>query len=184
MGRGHARPRSENPGTPCGQSRRRRYVMSQAQDPVVLAQRLRDARRQAGLTQEVVAEGLGIPRTSVVAIERGERRVQPAELVRLSELYGRQVHELLRAPVGVHDFAAQFRVALQRSPDSQSLDEAVRALQELTEDYLALEALTGSVLPRHYPSPYAIDTSRPEQSADDIATRERGRLGLGDGPLL
>ena len=158
--------------------------MSQAQDPAVLAQRLRDARRQAGLTQEVVAEGLGIPRTSVVAIERGERRVQPAELVRLSELYGRQVHELLRAPVGVHDFAAQFRVALQRSPDSQSLDEAVRALQELTEDYLALEALTGSVLPRHYPSPYAIDTSRPEQSADDIATRERGRLGLGDGPLL
>ncbi|HVC77242.1 MAG TPA: XRE family transcriptional regulator [Candidatus Micrarchaeaceae archaeon] len=158
--------------------------MSQTVDPGVLAQRLRDARKQAGFTQEAVADELGIPRTSVVAMERNDRRVQPAELVRLAELYGRQLHELVRPSMGVQDFSAQFRVALQRAPDSEALDRVVRELQELTEDYLALERVSGSVLPRHYPSPYPIDTSRPEQSAEDIATRERGRLGLGDGPLL
>ena len=158
--------------------------MSQVPDPGVLAQRLRDARKQAGLTQEAVAGDLGIPRTSVVAIERGERRVQPPELVRLAELYGRQLHELVRPTVGVQDFVAQFRIALQRAPESEDLDSLVRELQELTEDYLALEKATGSLLQKHYPTPYPVDRAMPEQSAEDIATRERGRLGLGDGPLL
>ncbi len=153
-------------------------------EPRQLADRLRQARRSAGFTQEAVALELGIPRTSVVAMERAERRIQPDELVRLAELYGRQLHELVRPAVIVGDLTAQFRVALQRSTETDDLEPVVRNLQELTEDYLALESLTGSQLPRHYPSPYAMDAGHPEQSADDIATRERHRLGLGDGPLL
>src|SRR5437016_4472323 len=66
-----------------------------------LAARLRAARRDADLTQDEVARDLGIARTSLVALEKGERRVKPDELISLARLYGRTVDELLRpsAPV-------------------------------------------------------------------------------------
>jgi transcriptional regulator with XRE-family HTH domain len=50
--------------------------------------RLREARKQAGLTQAEVAERLGKPQSFVSKCESGERRVDFVELVALSRLYG------------------------------------------------------------------------------------------------
>jgi hypothetical protein len=47
-------------------------------DPKILGQRLQNARKARGLTQQDVAKDLGIARTTVTAIEQGERRVRPA----------------------------------------------------------------------------------------------------------
>ena len=149
-----------------------------------VAARVREARKKAGLTQEAVAEQLRIPRTSVVAIERAERRIQPSELVALASMFGRQVHDLVKPTTTVGDLSAQFRMALQSAPVEEELEPVVRDLQSLAEDYLELERLTGSILPKHYPPPYAIEPGRAESSANDIALRERNRLGLGDGPLV
>jgi len=44
-------------------------------DPRQLGERLKDARKARGLTQDPVASKLGILRTTLVAIEKGERRV-------------------------------------------------------------------------------------------------------------
>jgi len=51
-----------------------------------LGERLADARKRARLTQAEVAERLGVARTTLVAIEKGERRPSDAELVRLGEI--------------------------------------------------------------------------------------------------
>ncbi|KYF84246.1 hypothetical protein BE17_49430 [Sorangium cellulosum] len=52
-----------------------------------LAARLRDARERKGLSQEAVAEALGIPRAAISQIEHAHRRVEALELARLAKLY-------------------------------------------------------------------------------------------------
>src|ERR1700712_3895148 len=52
-----------------------------------LGERLREARKMRGLNQEEVAEYLKIPRTALVDIESGQRRVEAIELTRLAKLY-------------------------------------------------------------------------------------------------
>lgn len=61
----------------------------------VVAERLREARETLGFTQAEVSAALGIPRTSVNAIETGKRNVSAIELRRLSRLYRRDVEWLL-----------------------------------------------------------------------------------------
>lgn len=58
-------------------------------EPVELGRRLREAREYLGLSQEQVADHLGIPRPSVSTIEAGKRRITFLELKRLAELYRR-----------------------------------------------------------------------------------------------
>lgn len=61
----------------------------------VVASRLREAREALGFTQEEVSGALGIPRTSVHAMETGKRNVSALELRRLARLYRRRVEWLL-----------------------------------------------------------------------------------------
>ena len=65
-----------------------------APDPRQLGKWLQQARKAAGRSQQDVADFLGVARTTVTAMEKGERRVQPTELIRLADFYGRRVGEL------------------------------------------------------------------------------------------
>jgi transcriptional regulator with XRE-family HTH domain len=56
-----------------------------------LGERLRDSRKYIGLKQEDVAHFLRIPRTALVEIESGQRRVEAIELTRLAKLYKQSV---------------------------------------------------------------------------------------------
>jgi transcriptional regulator with XRE-family HTH domain len=53
--------------------------------------RLRQARLDAGLTQEAAAQRLAKRQAFVSKVERGERRLDPIELARFAELYGKAV---------------------------------------------------------------------------------------------
>ncbi len=64
-------------------------------EQVEVGQRLRSARETLGLTQEDVASALGIPRTSVISMEAGKRKVTALELRRLARLYRRSVAWIL-----------------------------------------------------------------------------------------
>lgn len=61
----------------------------------IVASRIREARESLGLTQEEVSGALGVPRTSVHAMETGKRGVSALELRRLARLYRRRVEWLL-----------------------------------------------------------------------------------------
>lgn len=56
-------------------------------DAMKLAQRLREAREFANLSQQFVAEQTKLPRSAISDIERGERRVESLELKRLADIY-------------------------------------------------------------------------------------------------
>jgi Zn-dependent peptidase ImmA (M78 family)/DNA-binding XRE family transcriptional regulator len=154
-------------------------------DPKVIGRRLQDARKARGLTQQDVANELGIARTTVTAIEQGERRIRPEELLRLVRLYGREVSDLIREREVVEEFLVQFRAAIAQAGRHQTeLSRAIQDFQQLCEDYLELERLCGAPLTHNYPPQYSIEGISPEEAAEDIALAERNRLGLGDGPLL
>ena len=156
-------------------------------DPRVLGQRLQDARRARHLTQQEVAEFLAVARTTVTALEKGDRRVRPDELVRLANLYGRAVSNFVGSREPMANFAVQFRTAVANAgtaPAQNELERSVQDFQSLCEDYLYLERLNGLPSRRNYPAQYPIDGVAPEDAAADVATYERNRLGLGDGPVL
>jgi len=56
-----------------------------------LAQRLRRARMEAGLSQVEVAKKLGLTQPLVSRIEAGQRKIDPIELAALCRLYQRSV---------------------------------------------------------------------------------------------
>src|SRR5438309_1202516 len=56
-----------------------------------LGARLRGAREYVGLSQEMVAQHLDVPRPAVSAMEHGSRKVSGLELKKLARLYGRPV---------------------------------------------------------------------------------------------
>ena len=56
-----------------------------------LAQRLRDARERAGLTQKEAGSRLGKPQSFISKCESGERRVDVIELRAFAELYGKDL---------------------------------------------------------------------------------------------
>jgi transcriptional regulator with XRE-family HTH domain len=57
--------------------------------------RLRAAREYLGLSQELVAQHLDVPRPAVSAMERGGRKVSSVELKKLARLYGKSAAFLL-----------------------------------------------------------------------------------------
>jgi transcriptional regulator with XRE-family HTH domain len=56
-----------------------------------MRERLREARKAAGMTQEKVAEELGRPQSFVSKVETGERRIDPTELEKFAKLYGKPI---------------------------------------------------------------------------------------------
>ncbi len=160
-------------------------------DPLVsiatqdLGARLREARTARGWTQEQAAERMGLARTTMVAMEKGERRVKPEELVQLARLYGRKLSLLLRPGIPMEDFSVQLRGALPpETPIDSDLLPQIHDLERLADDYVELERLCDSPLPRRDAPIYPIEGIDPESAAEDVAAVERNRLGLGEAPVL
>ena len=58
-----------------------------------MGSKLREAREYLELTQQEVAQVLGLPRSAISLIETGERRLETLELKQLAELYGRPISD-------------------------------------------------------------------------------------------
>jgi transcriptional regulator with XRE-family HTH domain len=54
-----------------------------------LLERLREARKAAGMSQEGAAAALGVRQKYISRIETAERRIDPVELAEFAELYGK-----------------------------------------------------------------------------------------------
>lgn len=151
-------------------------------DPRVLGSRLQEARRARGLTQEAVAERLSIARTTLVAIEKGERRVTAHEIRQLADLYGRKVGDFVGHRIITEDLVPQFRTTIRDDGDGP-LHRVTEQLQRLAERYVELEEMWAAPLARNYPPVNELTGTPPELAGEELATAERNRLGLGDGPV-
>lgn len=151
-------------------------------DSPILIERLRRAREDRGLSQEEAASRLAVARTTLVAIEAGDRRLRAEELLELAAIYEEPLDALLREDPSPGHLAAQFRTAAGRLPEQEDLRAAAKELQRLGEDYLELERIAGAPLAVRYP-PLWEATGSPERDGQLLAEGERFRLNLGDGPL-
>lgn len=145
--------------------------------------RLRAARLACDLTQQAAANALGVARTTLVAIEKGERAIRSPELVTLARLYHRDVADLLRNAPPAERLSARFRTALGRVADGDDAREAMRLLEGLADDYRELERLTEQSGRAPRPGRFQLGRLDADVAGSDLADRERSRLGLGDAPL-
>ena len=70
----------------------------EAVDRQRLGARLRETRAYLGLSQDEVARYLGIPRTALSQIERGQRRVDILELKKVAQFYRRPLAHFVGQP--------------------------------------------------------------------------------------
>ncbi|MFO0837744.1 MAG: XRE family transcriptional regulator [Phycisphaerae bacterium] len=167
-------------------------------DPRVLGRRLTDARKSCGLTQEEVAERLGVSRPTLIAVEKGDRPVKPDELIQLAQLYQRSMHELVRPGVPAASFEPHLRAVVEAqcdpaakrrdakpvgAADSPMLADAIRELQQFAEGYCELERQVGLNRPESFPPEVIVPTRGISAFAESVAAGERARLGLGDQPV-
>src|SRR3546814_20402342 len=77
--------------------------------PQELGERLKLARETAGITQADAASEIEVARTTLVAMEKGERRVRIQELTKLASFHGTAVNALLRPEAVPVDLVPRFR---------------------------------------------------------------------------
>lgn len=153
-------------------------------DPRELGQELQKARKRSGYTQEQAAAVIGAARTTLTAIEKGERRIKADELIELARAYNRQVSDFVRPRPIIQPFEVQFRGPASLSDvDLARIEPLITEFQDLCRNYVELEEVVGNPLPRRYPEEFSIAGLNLDTAAEELAARERARLNLGDAPL-
>jgi Zn-dependent peptidase ImmA (M78 family)/DNA-binding XRE family transcriptional regulator len=146
-----------------------------------LGERLRIAREAARVTQADAAEAIKVARTTLVAMEQGQRRVRIDELQKLALLYNLSVNALLRQEAVHVDLTPRFRKLISDE------DDASRAASQLLTDLAAaeveLENLLGIRWPRDYPPERPLVSRDVRRQAEHDALELRQRLGLGLAPI-
>ena len=122
-------------------------------DPRTLGQRIAEARKARGVTQQDVADFLDVSRPTYIAIEKGERTTSPDEVRKLASFLGRKVHELVRPGEPVIELQPHLRAVAgkMKASDENVLYAGIDELQRLAEDYRELERLMNAPLQFDYP---------------------------------
>lgn len=152
-----------------------------------LGERLRDARRNCGLTQEDAAEAVGLPRTALLHIESGKRVLSSLELLQLSKLYRRDLDSILsdEGPAPDDPMLALCRLAPEIGGHPLLQQEIARYVA-LFEEGVTLERFLGRRmrgLPPTYDLPEPERREKAAEQGEDVAREERRRLNLGGRPI-
>lgn len=155
-------------------------------DAAQIGLRLRNAREKLGLSQQAVADVLGLPRTAVTNIETGNRSLSTMELTRLADLYGRPVASFLEDAQATTDDASVILLrALQQASNEPGFREAIDQVLTLCREGAALRTLLDQPVEGRLPDYGARITSAGDaiRHGDFVAQEERRRLRLGDTPI-
>jgi transcriptional regulator with XRE-family HTH domain len=164
-----------------------RDFLARAEGRQPLAENLRKARENRGLSQAAVAKKLRLSRSLVAQIELANRLVTAEELAKFSDLYATPAVDLTGTRIAADDPVTvtllNLAPALIKEFDMQSRIHGV--LGELMsashlEQLLERPARTG---PPTYPLPSSRTLSDAIRQGEEIAEHERQRLGLQDAKL-
>ena len=152
-----------------------------------LAERLRRAREECGLSQQKVADALGLPRTALSKIEGGTRAVSTLELTKLVDLYAFPTSYFLaddNDPPAEDAVHVLLRAVLEMKRDPE-VGQAVRSSVTLYREGASLRRLLGRPVEPAIPNYAAAvaSTSDALRQGEAVAEEERRRLGLGDVPI-
>jgi Zn-dependent peptidase ImmA (M78 family)/transcriptional regulator with XRE-family HTH domain len=156
-------------------------------NPNELAQRLRNAREQANLSQQAAADAVNLSRTAITQIEGGNRSVSTFELMNLAKLYRRTVSYFLDNHSDDNDTleALLYRAAPGLS-EVPVMKNQIDHYIDLCREGLILEKLLEHN-PRMGPPIYSlsIPTHKGEAAlqGESVADQERKRMGIGSDPI-
>jgi Zn-dependent peptidase ImmA (M78 family)/transcriptional regulator with XRE-family HTH domain len=159
--------------------------MEARMDAAQLGDRLRAARDRSGLSQQAVADALGLPRTAITNIETGVRTVSTVEITKLANLYGQTPAYFLAANEEAEDLSVVFHRALPEIQGTPQIETEICRILDLYKEGAELRGLLGHASEQAVPN-YA---NRPATVGDAIrqgeavAREERQRLGLGTAPI-
>jgi transcriptional regulator with XRE-family HTH domain len=100
----------------------------------IIAKRIREARRMAGLSQAQAAQMLGLHRPSISEIEAGHRSVSAEEIAKLAEIFDVSASWLLGEgadKVDVHDNKLQLAARELQKLKPEDLDRLLRILASM-----------------------------------------------------
>ncbi|PWJ52825.1 Zn-dependent peptidase ImmA, M78 family [Quadrisphaera granulorum] len=142
---------------------------------VELGLRLTQARDEAGLTQAQVARTIGVDRSAISRLEKGERNLNARELVVIAEALGRPLSYFVsEAPPAV---VSRRRDAGETHPSTTQLDAEL--LQFSTDVFFLadLRLLVPATRPAGRRTPHD------HMAAESLASRIRRHLDLGSSPI-
>jgi len=152
-----------------------------------LAERLREAREAAGLTQEQVAAKLELSRPTIVQMERGRREVTSLELDRLAWLYGRDIPSFFGEAFRAQDALSVLFRADPALGDDEVVADDLRWCIAVSRELFNLERLLEIDAEKLAPARYDVSMPRTRWDAIEqgarIASDERRRLDLGDAAI-
>lgn len=155
-----------------------------------IGDRIAQARKRLQMTQADVAEKIGVARTTLVAIEKGERPPTNTELLKLTTALAVSLNDILREHAVVADAAPRFRGVPKRDASADT-ERATQELVELGRLYVELERIHGisrPAAPLESVTSYRADRAHVGMSmwllGADAASFLRQQLGYGDGPAL
>ncbi len=149
-----------------------------------IGRRIREARERRGISQQKVADALGIPRTAVTNLEAGSRTVSTLELTKLGALFNLSPAIFLDG-AGTSDLAVVRARALSEATDSPEFGQVIDRMIELCREGAELRRLLDQDTPASLPN-YAQRISSAGDAVRQGETRareERRRLSLGSAPL-
>ena len=154
--------------------------MSEDLTAIEIGDRLKIARESAKVTQAAAAEALQVARTTVVAIEQGQRKPRLDELQKFASLYGLSVNSLLRREAVQIDLKPRFRRTGEADAD---VEAAVALLTTLVQAELELEDLLGVRRVRNDPPERPLLPGDVKVQAEQDAAELRQWLGIGMAPV-
>jgi len=148
-------------------------------------------RKRRERTQADLAKRVGIARTTLVAIEKGQRRPLDRELPGIAKELDVRVHDLVKDNAVAGGVAPRFRLPPRAGVNRKVLEKAVEATRTLGALYVELERLLGL---ERVPAPLeSITTYRvpgpgrwgdPARAGEHAAHTVRSTMDLGDAPVF
>lgn len=153
-------------------------------ESVLIGRRIREARERRHISQQKVADALGIPRTAVTNIEAGTRNVSTLELTKLGALFN-------LPPAAFFDGSAASDLAVVRaralsaamsSPEfGPIIDRMIDLCREGAELRRLLDQETTVSMPNY--AQRIANAGDAVRQGEARAREERRRLGLGNAPI-
>ena len=149
-------------------------------DSTLVGERLRVARMNAGINQDIAAKVLDVSRPTLIAIEKGQRKIKLDEIDRLAQCYGIPLNRLLARDALVLDLRGRFR---RVGIDESNALEAITQLNKLASASYELEQLLGLKYSQAYLPEKSISPGSVDRQAEEAALELRHRLGIGLAPI-
>lgn len=156
-------------------------------DATQLGGRLRTARERRGLSQQAVADALGLPRTAVTNMETGARTVSTLEITKLADLLGQtSAYFLSPNEAKEEDLLVVLHRVLPEIEGAPEIEGEVRRILDLYREGAGLRSLLDQASEQTVPN-YASKLSSVGDAirqGELVAQEERRRLRLGTAPIV